>query len=152
VYRAPLITVVSFHVYNPLYKERAWSVEGIQRQSFQHGNRADNSIMSINSSSSSTTSATNFSLSSSAMSVFSPIPIHHAVTIRLNKNNYTLWRAQLLPYLRSTKLMGFIDGSMPPPPRQVPSSTAAGVELVPNPPMARGMIKISSFSVVFFPP
>jgi hypothetical protein len=36
MYRAPLITVVSFHVYNPLYKERAWSVEGIQRQSFQH--------------------------------------------------------------------------------------------------------------------
>jgi hypothetical protein len=29
--------------------------------------------------------------------------------------------------------MGFIDGSMSPPPRQVPSSTAAGAELVPNP-------------------
>lgn len=29
--------------------------------------------------------------------------------------------------------MGFIDGSMPPPPRQVPSSTAAGAEPVPNP-------------------
>jgi hypothetical protein len=88
--------------------------------------------MSINSSSS-TTSAAIPCLSSSTMSTFAPIPIHHAVTIRLTKNNYTLWRAQLLPYLRSAKLMSFIDGSMPPPPKQVPSSTDEGAELVPNP-------------------
>jgi hypothetical protein len=60
------------------------------------------------------------------------VPIHHAVTIRLNKTNYILWRAQLLPYLRSTKLIGFIDGSIVEPPKLVPSSTAVGAELVPN--------------------
>lgn len=66
-------------------------------------------------------------------STFAPIPIHHAVTIRLNKTNYMLWRAQLLPYLRSTKLIGFIDGSISAPPKLVASSTAEGAELVPNP-------------------
>jgi hypothetical protein len=43
-----------------------------------------------------------------------------------------LWRAQLLPYMRSAKLIGFIDGSIPQPPQFVASS-ATGADLVPNP-------------------
>jgi hypothetical protein len=43
-----------------------------------------------------------------------------------------LSRAQLLPYLRSAKLIRFIDGSIPQPPQFVASS-AAGADLVPNP-------------------
>jgi hypothetical protein len=65
------------------------------------------------------------------------IPIHHAVTIRLTKKNYLLWRAQLLPFLRSMKLMGYIDGSTPPPSILVPASTAPDAALVPNPEYAR---------------
>jgi hypothetical protein len=40
------------------------------------------------------------------------------------KNNYLLWRAQLLPFLRSTKLIGYLDGTLPPPPKQVHASTS----------------------------
>jgi hypothetical protein len=51
----------------------------------------------------------------------------------LTKANYLVWRAQLLPYLRSTKLPGFLDGTIPPPPKQIASSTEAGADLVSNP-------------------
>jgi hypothetical protein len=55
------------------------------------------------------------------------------VTIRLTKSNYLLLRAQLLPYLRSTKLHGYLDGSLPAPPKQVPASSAPDAELITNP-------------------
>jgi hypothetical protein len=64
---------------------------------------------------------------------FASIPIHHVITIKLTKKNYLLWRAQLLPYLRSTNLMGYLDGSTPVPAKQVAASTATGAELVSNP-------------------
>ncbi|XP_023544061.1 uncharacterized protein LOC111803757 [Cucurbita pepo subsp. pepo] len=64
------------------------------------------------------------------MATFGPIPLHHAVTIRLTKNNFIIWRAQLLPYLRSTKLMGYLDGTNAAPAKMVPSSTAADAELI----------------------
>jgi hypothetical protein len=66
-------------------------------------------------------------------STMAPITIHQVVTIRLTKDNYLLWRAQLLPYLRSSKLMGFLDGSNPASAQTVASSTAAGAEQLPNP-------------------
>jgi hypothetical protein len=85
------------------------------------------------SSSSTTNSSQTGSLSSSMASCFAPVPLHHVVTIRLTKANYLVWRAQLLPYLRSTKLLGFLDGTIPPPPKQIASSTEAGADLVSNP-------------------
>jgi hypothetical protein len=58
-------------------------------------------------------------------------PLHHAVTIKLNKNNL-LWRAQLLPYLRSSKLIGYLDGTLIAPASQIMASTQTDTELVPN--------------------
>jgi hypothetical protein len=54
------------------------------------------------------------------------------VTIRLNKNNYILWRAQLLPFLWSTKLMGYLDGTLPAPVKMIASSIEVGAEHVAN--------------------
>lgn len=73
-------------------------------------------------------------MSHSANNMPSPptILLHHAVTIRLTKSNYLFWRAQLLPYLRSMKLMGFLDGTLPAPPTVVASFSTAGVEMVQN--------------------
>jgi hypothetical protein len=53
--------------------------------------------------------------------------------IKLTKKNYLLWRAQLLPFLRSTNLIGYLDGSIPAPAKQVASSTTVGADLIPNP-------------------
>jgi hypothetical protein len=80
----------------------------------------------------SSSSTTTNSISTMA-TTFASIPIHHAVTIKLTKKNYLLWRAQLLPYLRSTNLIGYLDGSTLTSAKQVAQSTAAGVELVSNP-------------------
>jgi hypothetical protein len=82
------------------------------------------------------TSSTTSSLTTTTQSMataFPTIPIHHAVTIKLTQKNFFLWRAQLLPYLRSTNLLGYLDGSLPAPPMQVASSIANGAELQPNP-------------------
>jgi hypothetical protein len=88
--------------------------------------------MSTATSSSSSPSTMSTTISSSQTS-FAPIPIHHAVTVRLNNTNYLIWRAQLLPYLRSVKLMGYLDGTIPAPGKMIASSTAAGAEQVLNP-------------------
>jgi hypothetical protein len=63
----------------------------------------------------------------------SSIPLHHAVTIRLTNANYLLWRAQLLPYLRSSNLLGYLDGTTAAPSTHIAASTDGGANLVPNP-------------------
>jgi hypothetical protein len=62
-----------------------------------------------------------------------PIPIHQVVTIRLTKTNFLLWRAQLLPYLQSSKLIGNLDGTQVAPEKTVAASPVAGAEQIPNP-------------------
>jgi hypothetical protein len=42
--------------------------------------------------------------SPTTMATISIIPLHHVVTVRLTKKNFLIWRAQLLPFLRSSKL------------------------------------------------
>jgi hypothetical protein len=41
--------------------------------------------------------------------------VHHMVTIKLTRENYLLWKAQIVPYLRGQHLFGFLDGSQPAP-------------------------------------
>lgn len=50
-------------------------------------------------------------------SLFASLPnISHCISVKLNGENYMLWRAQFLPFLNTYKLMGLIDGSVPCPP------------------------------------
>ena len=64
-------------------------------------------------------------ISTTMSSTFGSIPPHHAVTIRLTKNNFIIWCVQLLPCLWSTKFMGYLDGTIVAPAKLVPSSIAA---------------------------
>jgi hypothetical protein len=61
------------------------------------------------------------------------VPLHHVVTIRLKKTNYLLWRAQLLPYLRSTDLMGFLDDTNAAPEQKILASSVVDAALIDNP-------------------
>ncbi|KAL6140229.1 hypothetical protein ACLB2K_058529 [Fragaria x ananassa] len=38
------------------------------------------------------------------------------LTIKLDRNNYSLWLAQITPLLKSKNLMGFVNGTKPCPP------------------------------------
>ena len=59
--------------------------------------------------------------------------VHHLVTIKLNCENYLLWKAQIVPYLRGQHLFGFLDGSRPAP-LQTLTVTAADIPTSqPNP-------------------
>ncbi|OVA14959.1 hypothetical protein BVC80_8959g26 [Macleaya cordata] len=46
-----------------------------------------------------------------------PTHVNHLVSVKLDAHNYLLWRAQFLPLLRGYRLMGFVDGTHPCPPR-----------------------------------
>ena len=41
--------------------------------------------------------------------------VHRLVTIKLTRENYLLWKAQIVPYLQGQHLFGFLDGSRPAP-------------------------------------
>jgi hypothetical protein len=58
--------------------------------------------------------------------------IQHLITIKLNRDNYLLWKAQIVPYLRGQHLYGFIDGTKPAPSSSVTAHTS-DTAAVPNP-------------------
>jgi hypothetical protein len=63
-----------------------------------------------------------------------PIHLAHLVTVKLTPDNYLLWRAQVLPLLRSYYLDGYVDGTLPCPSAFVQLTTADGHPLpVANP-------------------
>ena len=41
----------------------------------------------------------------------------HMITIKLSSTNYLLWKSQLLPLLESQNLLGYVDGTIIPPPQ-----------------------------------
>ena len=41
--------------------------------------------------------------------------VHHLVTIKLTRDNYLLWKAQIVSYLCGQHLFGFLDSSRPAP-------------------------------------
>jgi hypothetical protein len=71
------------------------------------------------------------------LSLLPPSPhlpvVHHLVTIKLNREHYLLWRAQIVPYLRGQHLFGFLDGSRPAPPQILTVTTAEISTPQPNP-------------------
>ena len=64
----------------------------------------------------STSSTTDSANSANPSSHPTSLPhIHHLITIKLTRENYLLWKAQIVPYLRGQHLYGFLDGSRPAP-------------------------------------
>ncbi|RVW33283.1 Retrovirus-related Pol polyprotein from transposon RE1 [Vitis vinifera] len=47
----------------------------------------------------------------------------HMITIKLSSSNYLLWKSQLLPLLESQDLLGYVDGTLVPPPRFEPETS-----------------------------
>lgn len=57
----------------------------------------------------------------------------HLITVKLTHQNYLLWKAQFLPYLRSQQLMGFVDGTQRIPAKVITTTMDAGATQAPNP-------------------
>ncbi|TYK17989.1 uncharacterized protein E5676_scaffold306G002980 [Cucumis melo var. makuwa] len=51
--------------------------------------------------------------------------ICNLISIRLDSTNYTLWKFQFEPMLKAHKLYGFIDESIPTPPKTISNPTTA---------------------------
>jgi hypothetical protein len=56
-----------------------------------------------------------------------------AVSEKLTRDNYRLWRAQVLPTIRATQLEGFIDGSDRAPEKTLEVEKDSKKVVVPNP-------------------
>ncbi|KAB2612660.1 hypothetical protein D8674_034976 [Pyrus ussuriensis x Pyrus communis] len=50
-------------------------------------------------------------------------PFSTIVNIKLDRTNYPLWLAQILPILKSRDLMGYVDGTLVCPPKNLPGAT-----------------------------
>ena len=59
--------------------------------------------------------------------------VHHLITIKLTRDNYLLWKAQIVLYLRGQHLFGFLDNSRPAPPQTLPVTTDDTTQPQPNP-------------------
>lgn len=54
-----------------------------------------------------------------------PPAVSTIVTIKLDRTNYPLWLAQISPILRSRDLFGYVDGSVPCPPKHSPATNTS---------------------------
>uniref|UniRef100_A0A2N9J542 Reverse transcriptase Ty1/copia-type domain-containing protein n=1 Tax=Fagus sylvatica TaxID=28930 RepID=A0A2N9J542_FAGSY len=84
-----------------------------------------------------TTSSTSSSTISAPLNSSSPTPglinLHLVITIKLNRDNYLLWKTQLIPYLRGQHLLGYVDGTTPLPPQMISQTAKSGeTSLLPN--------------------
>ena len=73
------------------------------------------------------------SVISSAYTPTSLTHVHHLIAIKLTKDNYLLWRAQIVPYLRGQHLYGFLDGSTVAPLPTISLVTDGVTTTAPNP-------------------
>jgi hypothetical protein len=83
-----------------------------------------------------------------------PVHLMNMITARLPPDNYLLWRAQIFPLLRSCHLDGYIDGTLPCPPKLASAVTAAGVpgSLCRTPRITPGSRKTRLYCLLFSPP
>jgi hypothetical protein len=56
--------------------------------------------------------------SSSSLAVPTPL-LGQVVVVKLDKGNYALWRAQVLPIIRGAQLQGYLDGTSITPGKEV---------------------------------
>ena len=60
-------------------------------------------------------------------------PLVHPVSEKLARDNFLVWKAQILPAVRGAQLMGFLDGKAVEPAKTVQVKGEDGEESKPNP-------------------
>lgn len=63
--------------------------------------------------------------------------LNHTIYVKLDRENYLVWRTQVVPYLEGNSLFGYVTGEIPCPPKFISTPTteasASTFALVPNP-------------------
>jgi hypothetical protein len=60
------------------------------------------------------------------------------VSEKLSRGNYLIWQSSILPEIRGAQLMGYLDGSVVEPAKEIKAKNKDGVEItIPNPEYAR---------------
>ena len=71
----------------------------------------------------STTVNSSSSTTNSSTTTPNPANTSHFLSVKLTPDNYLIWRAQIQPYLYGQRLFGYIDGTIPEPPRRGPDGS-----------------------------
>ena len=58
--------------------------------------------------------------------------LHHLITIQLIRDNYLLWKVQVVPYLNGQHLYGFVYSLNPHPPQVIPIQSNGEINVIPN--------------------
>jgi hypothetical protein len=80
----------------------------------------------------SASSSTSHDFAIFSSSIPAPLPsLNHHIHVKLARDNYLIWRTQLVPYLEGQQLYGYVTGENPCPPEFI-SSTIAVTDTVPS--------------------
>ena len=71
-------------------------------------------------------------MASSPSNSFSPINIHSLITVKLTKDNYLLWKTQIVPYLHGQRLFRLIDGTISSLSPTIPNTKTANSQNAPT--------------------
>lgn len=71
-------------------------------------------------------------MASTITSLLPTPPFGHLINIKLGRENYLLWKVQMMPYLPSQQLMDFVDGSNSALEKIITMSTENDAAQVPN--------------------
>jgi len=50
--------------------------------------------------------------------------VHHHISEKLTQENYILWQFLMVPFLEGQNLFGYVDGTLPQPPKFIPDRTS----------------------------
>ncbi|ERN11045.1 hypothetical protein AMTR_s00024p00088110 [Amborella trichopoda] len=78
------------------------------------------------------------------------LPNFSHFTIKLDRNNYLIWKSQWLPILYSTDMLPFVDGTFVPPKEHIESVNESGEKMLAlNPEYIAWKKEINCFSISF---
>ena len=79
---------------------------------------------------SSSSSASANTTATTSLSSHNLINLHHDTKIKLTRDNYLLWKAQIVLYIKGLHLFGFLDGTKPAPPQSITGQSSNGATTV----------------------
>lgn len=70
---------------------------------------------------------------STSSSSINSAKIATAISCKLTRTNFLLWKAQVVPILRGVQLFGYLDGTIPKPAAKITTEAGENVAEVDNP-------------------